>query len=180
MAVPLAGGARQNMTHRYPTIIPRSRGFTLLETVTAMAISSVLFLALGSTIAIAARAIPTGDEPVIAEGEISRGFAIMAADLEVATSITRTAGLTLEVPDRDGDGRPDTIVYDWITGDRYMTRTWNGGSTETLFGPLANGNVVFTQSGRVYQRVLFILSFADHTPAARLLSVELLNQPEAP
>lgn len=162
------------------TMLNRStRGaFTLIETVTAMAISTVLLLAMASTIAVAARAIPTGDEAVIREGQIERGLALIASDIEVATAVSWTTVLELTVADRDGDRIDDVITYDWVSGDRMLTRTRNGEASEELFGPISFGNVVeTTDDAGAVTGVLVVLVIADHTPAARVINVRTLNRP---
>ncbi len=155
------------------------RAFTLVETVTSMAISSILLLAMGSTIVVAARAVPSGDETVIREGAVERGLAVMESDIEIATAITSgPGGIELAVPDRDGDRTPDTITYEWDKGDRMVTRYRNGQAAEELFGPVLFGNVVRStgDDGETTQ-VIVVLLLADHTPAARVINVRMLNRP---
>lgn len=156
-----------------------SRGFTLIELVTAMAISTILFLALGSAIVVASRAIPTGTEPVITEGEINRGLALMASDIELATDVSRVGNtLVIKVPDRDGDAASDTIIYSWSGADRMMTRSWNGSDAEDLFGPLTIAMPVITKEDGYVKRVLFVLQLSGHQPPTRTLNIALLNTPE--
>lgn len=158
--------------------ILRSPGFTLVETVTAMAISTILLLAMASTIAVAARAVPTGDESVIGEGRIERGLALLRSDLEVATTITWGSTLVLTVPDRDGDKVEETITYDWTEGDRTLMRDRNGLASESLFGPISFGNVVLVEGeDERIRQVLVVFQIAGAQPAARVLSVRTLNRP---
>ena len=163
---------------RTPSRPNARRAFTLIETVTALAISSILLLAMASTVVVAAQAIPTGTEPVITEGQVERGLALIASDIEVATDIEWDTTLEITVPDRDGDLADDVIVYDWNSGDRIVTRTRNGEASEELFGPVSMGNVVFTEDDdENVQQVIIVFVIPGQTPAARVINVRTLNRP---
>ncbi|MEM9372420.1 MAG: prepilin-type N-terminal cleavage/methylation domain-containing protein [Planctomycetota bacterium] len=156
----------------------RRRAFTLVETVTAMAISTILLLAMASTIVVAAQAVPTGDEAVITEGAIERGVALIESDIEVATAVSWSTTLELTVADRDGDRADDVITYDWTSGDRMLTRYRNGEAAEELFGPIAMGNVVLNKDGAGNtDHVIIVFVLADHTPPVRIVNVRVLNRP---
>jgi len=157
---------------------PVRAAFTLIETVTALVISSVLLLAMASTIVVASHAVPTGNESLVIEGEIERGLAIMASDIEVATAITGSTTLVLTVPDRNGDATDETIVYDWYSGDKMLTRARNGGTPEVLFGPITFGYTITTKgSDDNMERLIVVLVVDDHSPATRVINVRTLNRP---
>ncbi|RMH29867.1 MAG: prepilin-type N-terminal cleavage/methylation domain-containing protein [Planctomycetota bacterium] len=161
-----------------PMLHPLCRGFTLIETVVALAVSSVLLLALSSTVLLASRAVPSGNETVIAEAEIQRSLALMSSDIEVATAISTTSGLTLTVPDRDGDGNSDTIGYSWTDADNMVRRTRNGSGDEVLFGPITSMNVICLKDGTAVTQVLIVIKLNTVSGVTdRVLNVRALNLP---
>lgn len=154
------------------------RAFTLIETVVALAVSSVLLLALGSTVLLASRAVPSGSEPVISEAWIQRSLAVMSSDIEIATSITVNSGVTLTVPDRDGDGTPETIAYSWVGADKMVSRTRNGSAEEVLFGPISSMNVICLKDGSVITQVIIAIRMSSTAGVRdRILNVRTLNLP---
>ncbi|MBK7403696.1 MAG: prepilin-type N-terminal cleavage/methylation domain-containing protein [Phycisphaerales bacterium] len=110
----------------------RSRGFTLIEMVISMAVTTIIMLACASVMVLAARAAQNGMGSGSQVGRVlqaKQAADMIVADVETATTIreqTLTA-VTLVVPDRDGDGSPETIRYAWggVVGDD-LTRTYNG------------------------------------------------------
>ena len=89
-----------------------------------MMVMSIILLACQSAIMMAARSIPNGRSSESATITASRGTDLIAADLAYATSIqTMTATeVKFTVPDRNGDGQPETIDYSWTgnPGDPLM------------------------------------------------------------
>lgn len=153
-------------------------GFTLIETVVAAGVSAVLMLALGSTVMIAARAVPTGGESFITGAETERGIALLHAELEAAIDFyTDSAGMYLTAADRDGDGVDEFIVYTWSGSDRMMTRTYDNGDAEPLFGPLSSVTVKPESDGVRVQAVKIAMEFSDQDPLFRFATVRMLNQP---
>lgn len=105
------------------------RAFTLAELLCALAVMSVLMLALSSTVMIAARALPSESHPVT---RLTRGSSVLqglADDLAEAVAITERGdhAIAFIVADRDGDGAPERIRYAWAgnSGDA-LTRSYNG------------------------------------------------------
>ena len=106
---------------------------TLVELVTSLGIFSVLVLAMGSTILIATRALEisaAGAAPT--QGSVASRI---AADFQTALAFTERdkAIATFTVPDRDGDGLPETLRYFWsgTPGDP-ITLSYNGGTPMTI------------------------------------------------
>lgn len=92
-------------------------GFTLIEVVASMLILSVVMVAIGSTIVLASRAIPSGD---LQQGKAIQQAKVLqriAEDLSAATRfINHTmASVTFLVADRDDDGDPEQLTYSWST-----------------------------------------------------------------
>ena len=155
-----------------------TRAFTLIETAVAVAVSSVLLLALGSVIMIASRAVPTGTEHVIAGARIERGIAALRADLEEAIDLARESGAVhIGVPDRDGDGRGEVISYA-VDHRGVLTRSVNLGDPYDLFEGIKG--IDYNQSitnGRTTE-ITLTLYFDAHKPPERTLTIRLLNAPE--
>jgi type II secretory pathway component PulJ len=88
----------------------------MMETVVSMAIIAIVLLACGSVLVLAARVMNTSASGTAAQADAGQTVATqIAADLRMATSFSeRTANaVTFTVPDRTGDGQPDTIRYAW-------------------------------------------------------------------
>jgi prepilin-type N-terminal cleavage/methylation domain-containing protein len=110
---------------------PHPRGFTLLEMVIGAAIMSVLMVALGSVMLIAGRAVPQA-QSVTGTLTAAAGVADqMASELRYATAINQRSATMIEftVADRNSDGLPETIRYEWSgTAGAALTRQYNGGT----------------------------------------------------
>src|SRR4051794_4018386 len=114
---------------------PKSIAFTLIELVISLAIMAIIATALGSTIVLASRALDQDAGPAAAAVAARRATDRMLADLAAAISFSeRTAtSVTFTVPDRDGDGVPETIRYAWSgSGGDALTREYNGGRPEAF------------------------------------------------
>jgi hypothetical protein len=112
-----------------------SRAFTLAESVTALAVFSILMLGVGAALSIAVRALDTSSSPAAWTARTAGGLSQMGADLAVATSFSVRAPTAVEftVPDRTGDDVPDTIRYAWSGAtDAPLTRTINGGTPHAV------------------------------------------------
>ena len=113
-----------------PSARQSATGHTLIELLLSVAIMAVLMGAMVISLAVASRALDDGAGPA---GQTRRAAGIvedMDADLAMALSFTeRTAqAVTFTVPDRDGDGKPETIRYSWAgPDDGRLLRQVNGG-----------------------------------------------------
>lgn len=107
----------------------RPGGFTLVELVTALAIASILFLALGNAVYIATKALPGKDDPAANSVVAARVMDQIASELEEAVHIREltSSGVAFSVADRDGDGINERIGYSWSgNADDPLVRTYNG------------------------------------------------------
>lgn len=103
---------------------------TLIELTMSLAVVSIIVLALGSLVFVAAKGMANDSSNVGSDATTARSAAsLVMDDLKMATAVTeQTANaVTMTVPDRDGDGSPETIRYSWTgtAGDPLM-RTYNG------------------------------------------------------
>lgn len=120
------------------------RGFTLIELVVSLGIVGVLSMALGSTILLSMRAMPTPGVSAETRASAGRALQVVGSDIRLATSVTmpNTRTLTLSVPDRTGDGSPEAITYQWTgTPGDPLVRQVNA-DTSTLV--VSVGDLVFT------------------------------------
>lgn len=163
-----------------PTRPRPAAGFTLIETIVAVATSSVLLLALGSVITIAARAVPSGNEPVVSAVQIERGLAMLLADFEEAIDYDKTDGshvLHLGVKDRNGDGTDDLVQYK-VDGSNRLVRILNGGTPVPLFGNVKTFTISHTRIDTVVSWAEIYVEIVNARPTKRYLRVRLLNMPE--
>lgn len=114
------------MTH------PRARGFTLIETVLAMAILSLVLGGVASAIVIAGRAVPSASDPGTRAAHAAAAIDELMADISVATGIAECSASACEftLPDWDSDGDEETIRYE-VKGT-LLVRTVNGSSVTVL------------------------------------------------
>ena len=108
----------------------RRRGFTLVEMVVSVAVLSLIVVGLSSAIVLATKALPTTESPAERAIKTADVAQLLMGEVRYATSLGEIEPQTVSftVPDRTGDGLPDTISYDWsgIVGDP-LTRRLNGG-----------------------------------------------------
>lgn len=107
-------------------------GFTLLETVMAMAVTSVLLLTMGSALLLASRVLPDVQSPATASTAGAEAVERLVTDLQYAISVTQRSERMMEftVADRNGDSQPEVIRYEWSgTTGAPLTRKQNGGAT---------------------------------------------------
>lgn len=155
------------------------RAFTLIETVVATGVSAVLMLALGSTVMIAARVVPTGDEAFVSAARTERGIALLHAEVETAIDFyTDANGMYITAADRDEDGVDQFVTYTWSNPDRMMTRTYDNGDAEPLFGPLTSVTIKPAATDDQIDSVAITMVFQSATPSVRSVTIRMLNQPE--
>lgn len=106
-------------------------GMTLVEMVIGIAISSVLFVGLTSSLYIAAQSLDVGQAEMAVRRTAQQRMAQLHRDVESARNITEltATSVTLTVPDRNGDETPETIRYAWSgTAGDPLTQQYNGGA----------------------------------------------------
>jgi prepilin-type N-terminal cleavage/methylation domain-containing protein len=105
-------------------------GFTLIELVLAMAITTILLMGMSASIVIASRAVSDGYDVVGLALRTSDSLGELDSDLSMAQAFLDRTGssVTFTVPDRNGDGSSETIKY-WWTGssDARLMRQINNG-----------------------------------------------------
>ncbi|QDU90389.1 hypothetical protein Pla175_37930 [Pirellulimonas nuda] len=114
---------------------PFRRAVSLIELVVAMASAGVLMTGLGVSVALTTRAFRPETNQQYQRSGAALAQRDLLADLRLATGFSeRTAtAATFTVPDRNGDGRPETLRYAWggTAGDP-LTLAMNGGAPVPL------------------------------------------------
>ncbi len=97
-----------------PTALAR-HAFSLTEMVVAMGISAILVAALTSTLHLATRTLSVAHSPSAESSTLHRFTRQWAADLRLALDFenVQSSAIRFLVPDRDGDGRAESIEYRW-------------------------------------------------------------------
>ena len=113
----------------------QTSGYTLIEMVLALAITSTLLLGMTASIVIASRTVSDGLDVVALALRTSDVLGEVNSDLSMAEAfVERTdSSVTFCVPDRDGDGQSDLLRY-WWTGstDKRLMKQVNGGPDISL------------------------------------------------
>jgi prepilin-type N-terminal cleavage/methylation domain-containing protein len=137
----LASGAR------IPRFVPRvGRGFTLIELVMGLAVTAVLMGAMVASVAIASRSIDPGAGPA---GRTVQGAGVLEqieADLALALGFTEqtAAAATFTVPDRNGDGAPETVRYCWMgLADGRLMKQVNAGTPAAIAQDVRQFNLTY-------------------------------------
>lgn len=111
------------------------RGHTLVEMVVAMTSASVLMVGLASAVMVTSRAFRPETTTQHVRTDVAFAEHGLLADLQLATGFTERTdkAATFTVPDRDGDGRPETLRYAWsgASGDP-LTFHYNGAAAIPL------------------------------------------------
>ncbi|MCX5646211.1 MAG: hypothetical protein NTZ17_16245 [Phycisphaerae bacterium] len=106
-------------------------GFSLLEAAVTMAVTSIIMLGIGSAMLLAGKALPDARSPAGATISAAEAAERILAELQYAVSVgQRSANMVdFTVADRNGDGTPETIRYEWSgTSGAPLTRRYNGGT----------------------------------------------------
>jgi len=106
-------------------------GLSLLETVAAVAVTSIILLGIGSAMLLAGRALPDTRSPTAQTVAGAEALDSVVAELRYAVAINQRSGRMIEftVADRSGDTTPEVIRYEWSgTAGHPLTRQYNAGA----------------------------------------------------
>ena len=107
-----------------------ARGFTLVETLISLALTSILMSACVGVILLSTKGLPAREDATESSLDGTAALQHLATDLQYATAITdlRTSGIIFEVHDRGhgASGPAETIAYAWsgVAGSP-LTRAYN-------------------------------------------------------
>ncbi len=125
----------------------RSRaGYTLIEMIVSISSASILMAGMGSAVFLSTEAFNASEMPVAQRVDAAQVQRQILDDLRYASSFSaRTANaVTFTVPDRTGDGRPETLRYAWSgTAGDPLTYSLNGSSPLTLLGSVNSLSLSF-------------------------------------
>lgn len=169
----------------------RPRGthaFTLIEMVVSLSVISIVFLAMGSVMVLASKALPTADSSTALTFEANDLVQQIVSELQTATSVTAATdkGIAFTVPDRDSDAVDESIMYRWdgVPGGP-LFRQYNGGNPVKMFlvweFQLVYGTAAGVQppTGPLLSVSITLNAGQDASSRVRT-SVTTLNQPQAP
>lgn len=109
------------------------RGFSLIEMVTALTISSIIMAALGSAVVIASAALPTPRTEAAEAMERSLDRMILEVSEGELVKAAGSGVLTFVVPDRDADGQTELVSYTWDgKAGSPVLRSYNGKASEVI------------------------------------------------
>lgn len=117
----------------------RRRGpsaYTLIEAMVSLVVVSTIMGATVSTMVVASRAVgggTTGGLAKISQSNEVAGQIASELSLALSFSVRTDTVVAFTVPDRNGDGQPESIRYEWsgVAGDP-LTRQYNGGTQATI------------------------------------------------
>ncbi len=131
----------------------KRRGFTLVEVVMSLLILAILLAAAEATLVASMKAIP---DPKNLNAAINAGASATSrfrSELACALSVTEMGAnaITFTVPDRNGDGNPETIRYAWsgVAGDP-LTRQYNGGSIGVVVPSINSFQLQYDKTSQAY------------------------------
>ena len=115
------------------------RGFSMVELVVALAISSLLLGAIASLFVLQSRAMPDGTGSMSQESAAAGAIERFAFDLSRARFVNSATATRVEfvVCDCTGDGVDDLVVYSWGGAGQPWVRALNAGAAETVCDKIA-------------------------------------------
>ncbi len=136
-------------SHRHSAKLQPGAGaaFTLIEMVTALAISTIIIAAMGSAVMVASAALPTDEVKQLQKtGQQLDWIMIEVSEADWIKTAVGTE-LAFTVPDRDGDDQPEIISYTWDgNAGSPLYRTYNTASPEAVISEIDNFSVSSTTS----------------------------------
>lgn len=164
----------------------RRRGFTLIELVVSLSVVGILITAIGSSIVVATRSLPTSGGLAETQASTGRALMLVGEDIRLATTATITSGrqLDLTLPDRTGDAATEAISYSWSgTNGDPLVRSFNGSDNELLpaldsFSVLSNTRASFDADGRTTtpaDRIIIELTTLGVEPVSVTGEFRLMN-----
>ena len=172
---------RPTMPERPATIRRRrSRAFTLVELVLALALTTIVVGAATSVMIVASRALPSTSDASVLATDTASGLAMLEAELQCATRTRlEPTAITFTIPDRTGDSIPETIRYSWsgVSGQPLL-RT-EAAATAAVTGPLQSlsftadsARTSGTRIGAVYVSITLDRGLTSFS------TIRLVNEPE--
>jgi len=124
----------------------RRLGYTLIEMIVSLGAASVLMAGLGSAVFLSTQAFDAASTPAARRVSAAEVQQQILNDLRYARTFLERASdrVAFVVPDRTGDGRPDTIAYDWSGGaGSSLTYSLNGSPPAVLAESVENFTLTY-------------------------------------
>ena len=120
-------------------------GYTLIEMIVSMSAASVLMAGMGSAVFLSSQAFNATETPAARRVDAAQVQKQILDDLRYASSFSErsASAVTFVVPDRTGDGLPDTLRYAWTGAGNPLTFALNGGTAQTLIPSVENFSLNF-------------------------------------
>ncbi len=142
------------MTRAAPQPTPRSaparRAFSLAEMALSMVIIAVICAATLSVTTIITRSASASADTAPAGQTFAARDALdqITRELKTATSVSEqtATAITFTVPDRTGDGVPETIRYCCTGSGQPLTRQYNGGTVATLIPSMQSFSLAYVNN----------------------------------
>jgi len=151
----------------------RRSGYTLIELLVSSALGAVLLGGMGSAVYVASQAMDIDQGASAQRASNARIIDQILRDVRHATAFSeRTAtAITFTVPDRDGDGQPETMRYAWsgTPGDP-LTYQLNGVSGDNLAADVTSLDFSFIT------RTMVAPVYGDETPTTGLVAQWMLDE----
>ncbi|MFI4873192.1 MAG: PilW family protein [Phycisphaerales bacterium JB061] len=133
----------------------KRRGFTLIELVVSLSVVGILMTAIGSSIVISTKTLPTAGGFAEMQTAAGKSLTLLGNDIRLAGSVTmpNVRTLNLRLPDQDGDTSPEAVVYQWSgAAGTAFTREFNGGGQVNLLATVIDMKFTPIQSGSLVAR----------------------------
>jgi hypothetical protein len=111
----------------------------------SMSAASVLMVGMGSAVFLSSQAFNASDMPPAKRVDAAQVQKQILDDLRYASSFSERSAnaVTFVVPDRTGDGLPDTLRYAWSGAGTPLTFALNSGTAQTLIPSVENFSLNF-------------------------------------
>jgi len=153
------------------------RAYSLIELLLALSSSAILVAAMGSTIVLAARAVPPGDSASAGIAEANAALQRISDDASVGLALmTGSNMIAFGVPDYTGDGSPDIAVYQIQDGQLTRGDTMNDSDATVLADNVLSLTGTPGTGSQPYYRTLTIVLEVESVGPIRT-TVELMPRP---
>ena len=142
-------------------IARRATAFTLIELVMGLTLATVVFLAIGSTMLMASKALPGDDHPTEKLIECANALDLLVEELQFAISFSERSATAVQftVADRNDDEASELIRYEWSgeAGDS-LFRIYNYGPAVEVAGHVERLQLEYVlRPAKVPPRVLMMV-----------------------
>ncbi len=132
---------------RSPTVHrrPSPRAFTIAEMAVSLSLLTILLVAMGGAVTIAAKSLPSPTSPVAADLALSTALDRLSGELRYAKTIESSSPTAVQflVADRDSNGADERIRYEWLGAGHSLTRSYNGGAAVSVSDALSTFSLAY-------------------------------------